>query len=239
MSQLDILWQVQSCDKEIYKFKGELKELKKGEEIESLYLKLRQREYDSTNINTQIEVNNTIIHRNNKKLDDLNYRLKEIEEKLYSGEVADLGQLEYMNVESKKIKKEVERIESETLSLMEKVDILKKDVVEVESELKKISEDLRFAEDNHKNRIEKIENEIQKSIEKRDNILKQLDDKLIKSYNDLQETKGKGKAVVKVDNNRCNGCHMNIPLSLLSKLKKNETIAKCDNCGRILYYTNE
>ncbi|WP_202711120.1 zinc ribbon domain-containing protein [Sporosalibacterium faouarense] len=237
MSQLELLWKLQNYDKKISTLNDKLEETKEGEEVQRFYLKLRQREYDSTNINTQIDVNKEKIHRNNKKLNELNYKLNDINEKLYSGEITDLEQLDFMNKESKKIKEDIEKIESEILALMEKVEVLKGDSIKIAEEQKTLDEELKLAEERQAERIREIEEKISKYKKKSSKVVEQLDESTVNSYKELKEAKGKNKAVVRVSDNRCTGCHMSVPLSLVSKLKKHEEIIHCDNCGRILYYS--
>lgn len=239
MNQLNLLWQLQNCDKKLLELNESLDKFKKGEEIDELHLKLKQIEYDSTNINTQIEVNNAKIDRNNRKLENLRIKLEEIDEKLYSGDVSDLGQLEFMNNENKKIEEENSKLESDTLELMENIEELKKASIEVSKAEEETNKQLKIAESEQKEHIEKAENDIENLKEDRKQILEKLDEDIISKYTDLKKSKGKDKAIVEVSKQRCTGCHMSIPLSILSKLKKNSVLTYCDNCGRILYYEKE
>ncbi len=44
--------------------------------------------------------------------------------------------------------------------------------------------------------------------------------------------------VAKVRNDQCSGCNMSIPSLMLSRLRSGDVVVECDNCGRILYYTD-
>ena len=41
-------------------------------------------------------------------------------------------------------------------------------------------------------------------------------------------------AIVPLENDRCSGCHMEIASAGLTRLK-NQGIAECENCGRLVY----
>ncbi len=41
--------------------------------------------------------------------------------------------------------------------------------------------------------------------------------------------------VVKVENGKCSGCNMSLPMAMLKRLATPGTILECENCGRLLY----
>ena len=41
--------------------------------------------------------------------------------------------------------------------------------------------------------------------------------------------------VVKVENGKCSGCNMSLPMALLKRLSAPGTLLECENCGRLLY----
>lgn len=234
MIQLELLWQLQKHYLELGRLENKLNELKKGEKIEELKVKVHQYEYDLENKKTRLEVNNIKINRYNNKVKQLKYEIREIEEKLYSGKIRDLKQLTYMESENKKIKEEVEKIETEMILLMDEIDSLKNEIIEVEKLYNALKEDLKQIINKNENLIKKVEENIinEKNIIKQ--ISAEIEENNLKKFNAL--LKNKGKAVVEVEGDKCTGCFMAIPLSILSKLKYSDTINYCDNCGRILYY---
>lgn len=237
MIQLELLWQLQKHYLELNKLESKLKDLNKGEEIEELKVKIHQFEYDLENKKTRLEVNNMKINRYNNKVNQLKYEVKEIEDKLYSGKITDIKQLTYMESENKKVKEEIEKIETEIILLMDEVDNLKDEIVEVEKIYDELKENLKQIIAENKNLIQRVETDIKKEKEIIEKISADIDENSLKKFNAL--LKNKGKAVVKVEGDKCTGCYMAVPLSILSKLKYSNTINYCDNCGRILYYKKQ
>lgn len=237
MIQLELLWQLQKHYLELSKLNRKLKDLNKRDEIEELKVKIHQYEYDLENKKTRLEVNNIKINRYTSKVNQLKYEVKEIEDKLYSGKIRDIKQLTYMENENKKIKEEIEKIETEIILLMDEVDNLKGEIDEVEKVYNEIKRDLKQTITENENLIKRVEAEIKKEKEIIEKISADIDESSLKKFHTL--LKNKGKAVVEIDGDKCTGCYMAIPLSILSKLKYSNSITYCDNCGRILYYKKQ
>lgn len=234
MGQLELLWHLQNHDRKLKRLKLKLENVEKKEKLNELVLRLKEIEYDITNKKTQHDVNEVKIQRYNIKLEQLTFSLKETEKKLYGGNVKDVRQLTYINKEAQDLKKEIIKIEKEVISLMEDVERLDIELVNIDETYKKLEHDLQ----DERKQIElatkqlklRIVNE-NKTIEK---IIPNIEEKLMKEYYLLKERKG--KAIAEVSDDKCNGCHMSIPLSILNKLRNTEVITYCDNCGRILYF---
>jgi len=52
-------------------------------------------------------------------------------------------------------------------------------------------------------------------------------------YDRLRARDKKGVAIVR--NQSCTGCHMHVPIGLITVLMRDEDIQLCENCGRYLY----
>ncbi len=237
MNQLNLLWQLQNYDKKLDDLNKELLEIEKGENIEDVIVRIKQIEYDITDCKTQIDVDNAKIKRKNRKVDEYNYRITENNKKLYSGEIVDIDQLNFMSMENKKLINEVEELESKMLDLMENVEKLNVKMIDLQKKYNMLNKQFEDYMKEKDKKTVKIKDQIKETTNLKQNVLENMDKNLIEKYEHLM--KKKGKAVVKVLEKKCNGCHMNIPLSLLSKLKSNSSINYCDNCGRILYYSEE
>ena len=237
MDQLKLLWELQNYDEELNQLINKLKKLETAEDIENFELKLNQLEYDICNFKTKVDVDNEKIRRYSKKADEFNFRLKDIEEKLYGGDITDLNQIEHMNKEIKNLKNLIEELEFEILDLMEDVESIKNHLIELENDHKTYKQKLDLAKDDRNKNIKELNDLIKEKKELRNEFMKQIDEVLIQKYKAIKAKKV--KALVKVSDDKCTGCHMNIPLTIVSKLKKNDDIYYCDNCDRILLYVKK
>lgn len=234
MSQLKLLWSLQQHDMRLAQLLQKLKEIEDEKKKDDLIVRLQQVEYDVTNKKTQKEVNELKIQRSNKKLEQITHKLNDVEKKLYDGSVSDLKQLTYMNKEAQDIKKESIKLEKEILCLMEETEKLGQELIEVVNTYNKLKGEI----DNNLNEFEATSTQLRLGIKKEkviiDKISSRLSEDFRKKYGTLKASKG--KVLAQVYDGKCNGCHMTIPLFIMSKLKNKDEITYCDNCGRILYY---
>ncbi|WIV10713.1 C4-type zinc ribbon domain-containing protein [Proteiniborus sp. MB09-C3] len=234
MSQLKLLWSMQQHDRRLAQLIQKLKEIENEKKMDDLIVKLRQVEYDVTNKKTRKEVNELKIQRSNSKLEQILFKLNDIEGKLYDGSISDLKQLTYMNKEAQDTKKEFIKLEKEILILMEETEKLGQELMEVVDIYNKLKEE----KDNNMKECESVSSQIKLEIKKEKIIISKISSRLSedlrKKYTTLKASKG--KVLAQVYDGKCNGCHMTIPLFIMSKLKNKDEITYCDNCGRILYY---
>lgn len=63
---------------------------------------------------------------------------------------------------------------------------------------------------------------------------KDVEERLLASYNKIRENFRNGLAVVPVERDACGGCFYAIPPQKQSEIKQHKKIVACENCGRIL-----
>ena len=237
MSHLEMLWKMQKYDHELEELKSKKNDLEEGEPLEDILLKLEEREYDITDLKTQLEVDDAKIQRHNQKLKQLNYKIKEVNEKLYSGNITNVKKLTNLQEEEKELKKEAEELENDILEYMEKIEENTKKLYDLETKKENLNEEYKTTKKQNEEFLENIDEEISNIKEEQDKLKNDIDDNILEKYKGLKSKKS--KAVVRIEGDKCTGCHMSIPLSVLSKIKKGDNITYCDNCGRILYHENK
>lgn len=237
MSQLKLLWKLQNHDIRLNEIKMKLTELDKKEDIAELCIRLKQQEYDLINKKTQLEVNRAKIQRYNQKLKEMNFILSEVNDKLYSGEVSNFKRLSELQDKERELKNELDIIETEILSLLEEIESSSLVIEEMEERFQSLNEQLQNSKAKYEKEYDLFSIQLKNEEQSIRGLLDKLDDALINKYEAIKTRKV--KAVAKVAGDRCNGCHMNIPLSTLSKIKHNTSLIYCDNCGRILFYEKQ
>lgn len=87
-------------------------------------------------------------------------------------------------------------------------------------------------------RIKEIEVQIKDLESKRAVAEKEVDAKILAQYSRI--IKGKESlALVKVENDSCQGCYMNVPPQVINEIKMNDKIVFCEMCARMLYIPDE
>jgi uncharacterized protein len=82
--------------------------------------------------------------------------------------------------------------------------------------------------------IEKTEKEETKLVKESDKARKEIEDRLLVSYDKIRKTYRNGLAVVSVARGACGGCFNRIPPQLQIEIGVMKKIIACEHCGRVL-----
>ncbi len=82
--------------------------------------------------------------------------------------------------------------------------------------------------------IEKTEKEEAKLLKESDKARKDIEDRLLVSYDKIRKTYRNGLAVVTVARGACGGCFNRIPPQLQIEIGVMKKIIACEHCGRVL-----
>lgn len=82
--------------------------------------------------------------------------------------------------------------------------------------------------------IEKTEKEEAKLLKESDKARKEIDERLLTSYDRIRKTYRNGLAVVTVARGACGGCFNRIPPQLIIEIGVMKKIIACEHCGRVL-----
>jgi uncharacterized protein len=130
---------------------------------------------------------------------------------------------------------EIRALEDQELALMEQAESLRQVISQREEDLKKESKRVTEEQAVFHQRLEKIGAEIRDLKVDRDALALEVDHSWLARYERIFKRTG-DFAVVRVENNSCGGCHMNLPPHLVHDAKKSLTLTECSYCSRILYY---
>ncbi len=86
--------------------------------------------------------------------------------------------------------------------------------------------------------IEKTEKEEAKLVKESDKARKDIDERLLTSYDRIRKTYRNGLAVVTVSRGACGGCFNRIPPQLIIEIGVMKKIIACEHCGRVLIDEN-
>ena len=130
--------------------------------------------------------------------------------------------------------KEVDGLETRELEIMEELDSLRAAL--------KAAEDARthartlIAEDleSIRQRRERMETERAEVEAERTTLATHVPESIMPVYTRLMKTKA-GMAVAPMQDGKCGGCHMKLIASTVVAVQAAKEIARCEDCGRILY----
>lgn len=228
---LELLWELQKLDLDLKNIEEERdrypKEIKKLDEKQNLE---KER-----------------IHKEREKLESLEKERRQKEKNLI-GEQDKIKRSEgkmpevKTNKEYQALLSEIEtfkevagRVEEEILLVMDEIDELKKQLSKRENEIAITLEKVEAEKRKIQEKMEQDEAVWKEKSERKETLSKQVESKLFKLYNMLRE-KRQGTGMVNVRNETCQGCFVNVPPQMFIEVQKNNSLIRCPNCNRILYW---
>ncbi len=229
--QLDLLWELQKIDLELKNIKdsqeGYPKEIKRLDEKERIEKEKIQKDKE------KIELLEKERRRKEGQLSLEQEKIKKTEGRMF--EVKTNKEYQALLNEIETLKGANSREEEEILELLDEMDELKMSLSKREKEigttLVKIGEEKKVLQE----KIARDQEVLKRQMERREAVTKQLPPTLYKLYNTLKE-KRKGVGVVSVKQETCQGCFVNVPPQMFIEVQKNNTLIRCPNCNRILYW---
>ena len=168
-------------------------------------------------------------------LEDVNHRLKTLEDRLYRGTVSNPKELASLRQEVQHLQAQQARKEEQALEVMDAAESLQ-EIAQRKSETLKQAEQAWQQENAalvvRRDQLQARQQELQ---QKRAQLTTQVDTQFLTRYETLRRTK-QGRAVSKVEQNICQWCRVILTPSELQRVRISVELLYCANCGRILYY---
>ena len=179
------------------------------------------------------------LRKNEKRLElelsSIETRLKEVDEKLYSGVITTEKEAKSLQDEIGHLKERQDALESELLEILSQIEDLTTAINEVNSQLEVQNKDIQILED----AIKRVENELNQKVleakDRREETVKVLTDEILKSY-EAHRVHFPSDAVVRFNGSTCNGCHLTMSAMETDRIKGLEVgaLTECSECGRLI-----
>jgi predicted nucleic acid-binding Zn-ribbon protein len=232
--QLELLWELQEIDLGLKSIKEEKdrypKEIKKLDEKQKAERERIEREKE------KIESLEKTRRQKEGQLALEQEKMKRAGGRM--SEVKTNKEYQALLTEIEAIKEANSRMEEEILQVMDEIDELKKDLSKREKDAGLTLEKLEGERKKLQEKMVHDEKVWDKQTERREALSKQIESKLIKLYNTLKE-KRQGVGVVSVKHETCQGCFVNVPPQMFIEVQKTNTIVRCPNCNRILFWEGD
>lgn len=167
------------------------------------------------------------------EIEDIGKKIAAEDEKLYAGKGKNSRELMDLQKEIDIIKGKRNKKEDGLLLIMIEVDTAQNEVNRTSNELDKTESD--WQKDQKTLLVEKsvLESALATLQQKRNPLIEQVGKSYTSLYEGLRLAK-QGRAVAKMEQGRCMGCRISLPISDQQKAKAGIEIVTCSNCGRIL-----
>jgi predicted nucleic acid-binding Zn-ribbon protein len=232
--QMSLLRELQAIDSYIDRLRQELNQLDSGERIRAKLEQTRQRMED---IKQRYEASYAAAAEQERRLQELDERIRRAEAELYSGRITNPRELQLMQQEIENAKKTRDELDLQMLQLWETLENMKRDIDASERDLRQIERFYEAHMEDYRQRKAALEGEIAFNEQEREKLAQQIDPEVRQRYQTLRERLG-GIAVAVVEQKACSVCHTLLTPYTLKRLETEEALITCESCGRLLYDPN-
>jgi uncharacterized protein len=166
------------------------------------------------------------------QLESLQEKVTRVKNELYSGKTKNPKELVNLESEARSLKSKIGAKENELLDLMGQVEELE---VAVEASVEELQLSKQEWQQNQGTLNQEKSAVIAKLVElseSREALIRQIDSDALGLYQEIRQRIG--QAVVRVEQGRCQGCHIMLPTSQWQRVKAGELV-QCSSCKRILF----
>ncbi len=168
-------------------------------------------------------------------LEDLSRRLSTHEQRLYSGTVSNPKELASLQQEAQRLRAQQSHQEDRVLEVIETTEALQETAQRKTNTLQQAEETWQKENAAMILHREQLEGRKQETQAKRTAFASGVDAALLSRYEAIRRTK-QGRAVSKVEQSSCQWCRVILTPSELQRVRINNELQTCSNCGRILYF---
>jgi hypothetical protein len=166
------------------------------------------------------------------EIDDISTKLAAAEEQLFSGRVKNPKELTSLQHEVEAFKAQRNRLEEKALEIIDQVEESEASVAKTNSQLGKLTADWQRQQKQLGDEMARLKATLADLKAKRQLAIGEVDPSTFEFYQDLR--KGKGVAVVRVEQGICRGCRISLPTTDLQQARGGKLV-QCSSCGRILF----
>lgn len=164
--------------------------------------------------------------------EDLRSTVAKINDKLYSGKVKNPKELLGFDQEAGILKAKLRQKEDELLDVMTEVEATQ-DRIKLDSEcLGKLEGEWQREQEALTRKQAETQGQLGGLNEKRQAVTSEVTPEALEVYEGTRSKKG--QAVVRVEQGRCQGCRLTLPVSEWQRARAGDLV-RCSSCGRILY----
>ncbi len=230
MSRALILYQLQQVDSQLDEARARLAEIEAsltespslrqaraevaGREKQLRDLQRRQRDLEDT-------------------IEDIVAKIKELDDKLYSGKVTNPKELDGYYQEQLQLKARQRQLEDQMLEVMLALETATAQLTEARKRLAEVEADWARDQDRLREEHQRLLEQVEALSGERARIAARVDRLDLAVYEQLRQTRG-GRAVAVVERGACSGCRVVLPVTDFQKVKSGQGLVRCGTCGRIL-----
>jgi predicted nucleic acid-binding Zn-ribbon protein len=163
----------------------------------------------------------------------LTEKLKQVNERLYSGRITNAKELAGLNQDEKMLQRRKSELEDQELELMEQIENAEHARRDKRAQYEQVAADTTAQHEKGHADLRALDTADAELTRKRDAVRAQLPAETLRVYDDLRRTK-KGRALAHINVASCSVCGYAVPSGLISRVRLGNELVFCTNCERIL-----
>lgn len=166
------------------------------------------------------------------EIEDLRSNIAQINDKLYGGKIKNPKELVGFEKELEAFKNKLRQMEDDLLDLMTEIETAQESLNSDRVRVRQLEVEWQREQEALARRQAEVRSQLDELNKKRQVLTAELTPQALELYEGVRLRRGQG--VVKVEQGRCQGCHLTISMSELQRARAG-ALAQCSSCGRILY----
>ncbi len=127
-----------------------------------------------------------------------------------------------------------QELEEDALPLMERLEARAEELAGLQAQLDALVPELEALEEAERERLVDVERRDADLADRRERMATSIDAPLLRQYEQIRKAR-RGLALVGLeDGKRCGGCHVQLPIHVVQKVRKGQGVTRCPSCGRLL-----
>ena len=171
------------------------------------------------------------------ELSTLESRIKDHEQKLYSGKVGSPRDLQKLQEDIEHDRQRRAGIEEQALKAMDATEKARTEVDRVRAAVTRVLREVSAGKEKQGAERDQLQQQLIRRRTQRDELAPVVPASAMQLYDRLRQRVSDGLAVARVVQQRCEGCKDNLPSAEIQRARHAETPVQCANCQRILLVT--
>ncbi len=238
MDKLKALWEYQTAEIELEEYENVLRNTETRKKLLQHQKYLQAKQQAIKNIENETVMNQNRISEIRSQMEALTAKMQQKSQELTEMADYDLEDLFIEDVresikESENIKNALEQNKRKIVEIRKKLEKANEDLVVTLRNMSAAKKEFDRLKELHNEEIEKGSSEAERLKAALNEAAQKVEPGLMERYKKIKQRRP--NPVARLNNDRCSGCNMQLPSSVIGSLKVSGSIVECDSCGRIIY----
>ena len=189
---------------------------------------LQKMEAEAEELRSLLETVQTKYAASLKELDEMGVHFEAADEESDGDDVAEMRRL------ANNLLNDLTRQEKELTGLMKRLANMDQEVKKMATNIPKAKADYASLKVTYDEELAKVQARTAPIKEEMEALGQKIGDALMARYRSARQSNATNP-IVPLSGSRCTGCHMDLPSAAAKKIREEQCIGECENCGRILY----